>query len=453
MNKNKKFYLAKTKIQPNTFIGGVSASINTAALVASKLGISASRIKAFSVIGSDIQFAVTGGSYVIPNSAFQSSTITYYNDVSGLCTSVGSSGFRYCTFQYCTFPAVTKIGQHGFGNVTFLSDVTFPAWNDVGSNEHCFFGAKFTNFYAPAMVNLNKVGNSQVFNSCQVTGEMVLANLAVIGSSVSTNSSTFSSMTGGGILRVPVSLLTVNGGYPDPDLEGVGNSVEVDYIGYVSDSSYNFELRFTTPSYNRKTIASVLNLNNAVVLNFQIVGEYVRFKLYKSTFQLNSSNFSANTNIKEFNDIDSKCTRFGYRNFRTASNLTKLIANGVTEIVDECIYGCNNLSTLNLNGLKTISGSYNAITSNVLTSVSFPVLTNVTITGSVIGCAVLANVYIPMLTVMNTNAGGTFITNNNQCANGVAITISSGAQTSNGGGVDADLQALITNKSAVVTYV
>jgi len=55
----------RQKAAVNTYIGGVSATINTPALLASTLGISASRIKLFSTIGSDIQCAIIGGSYSI----------------------------------------------------------------------------------------------------------------------------------------------------------------------------------------------------------------------------------------------------------------------------------------------------------------------------------------------------------------------------------------------------
>lgn len=95
MIRSKKYYLAKTKVQPNTFIGGISGTINTPALVASKLGISASRIKVFSVVGDNIQFAVTGGSYSLPNAAFQNNTdITYFRDAQGKILKVGYSSFN-----------------------------------------------------------------------------------------------------------------------------------------------------------------------------------------------------------------------------------------------------------------------------------------------------------------------------------------------------------------------
>ena len=74
MQSLKKFYFGKQKLKPNTFIGGVSATLNTPALVATRLGISVSRIKAFKIVGENIEFAVVGGSYEIPNSAFSGNT-------------------------------------------------------------------------------------------------------------------------------------------------------------------------------------------------------------------------------------------------------------------------------------------------------------------------------------------------------------------------------------------
>jgi hypothetical protein len=82
--------------KPNTFIGGVSATINTPALVASKLGISVSRIRSFSIVGSDIKFAVMG-KYNLPLSSFEGNTsITYFRD-EGALLNIGNNSFKGST--------------------------------------------------------------------------------------------------------------------------------------------------------------------------------------------------------------------------------------------------------------------------------------------------------------------------------------------------------------------
>lgn len=81
----------------NTYIGGISASVGTAALLATKLGISVGAISNFTVVGADIKCKITG-SYVIPAAAFLGDTsINYYLDNDNLITNVLTNAFFNCT--------------------------------------------------------------------------------------------------------------------------------------------------------------------------------------------------------------------------------------------------------------------------------------------------------------------------------------------------------------------
>ncbi|WP_316632352.1 leucine-rich repeat protein [uncultured Flavobacterium sp.] len=113
--------------RPNTFIGGVSATLNTPALIAAKLGISVSRIESFSIVGSNIQFAVTGN-YTIPLNAFNGNTsITYYDDKAGLVTSIAAYAFSGCTMlTYIISPLVASIGVGAFNSCTAITSYNFP---------------------------------------------------------------------------------------------------------------------------------------------------------------------------------------------------------------------------------------------------------------------------------------------------------------------------------------
>lgn len=130
MQSLKKFYFGKQKIKPNTFIGGVSATINTPALVAIKLDVSVSRIKAFKIVGADIEFAVIGGGYTIPASCFINNTeIKSYIDADGLVSQfTGGQEFRNSTIQTVNFPNVTTFNNSilNFYNCVFLTSVSFP---------------------------------------------------------------------------------------------------------------------------------------------------------------------------------------------------------------------------------------------------------------------------------------------------------------------------------------
>jgi hypothetical protein len=132
------------KYKPNTFIGGVSATINTPALVASKLGISETRIKGFRIVGSNIEFAVIGAAkYTLPINCFTGNTsITYFYDDALLVNYIGMQAFYNCT-NFADFRLNALLGSLGnaeslFRNTALVS-ASFPSATGVGAN----FG-KFT---------------------------------------------------------------------------------------------------------------------------------------------------------------------------------------------------------------------------------------------------------------------------------------------------------------------
>jgi hypothetical protein len=124
----RKTIFGRLKNKPNTFIGGISSTINTPGLIASKLGISPGRIKAFRIMGPDIQFVVIGGSYVIPNSAFSGNmSLTYFNDQDGLVTAIGSHAFYQCgLLGSVLLNKVTSIGNGAFGLCSSVTSYNFP---------------------------------------------------------------------------------------------------------------------------------------------------------------------------------------------------------------------------------------------------------------------------------------------------------------------------------------
>lgn len=136
----------KTAAIFNTEIGGVSSTINSPTLLASKLSISSSRIENFTIIGSDIKFNVTGGSYNIPNSAFYNdSNISYYYDNSGLVSSVLYSAFANCVALYAVmFPNASTFEGGGYADAgafkgcVSLTSVTSPNLTNMGV--YCFSG-------------------------------------------------------------------------------------------------------------------------------------------------------------------------------------------------------------------------------------------------------------------------------------------------------------------------
>lgn len=184
----RKTIFGRTKIKPNTFIGGVSAAINTPTLIANKLGISVSRIKAFSVIGSDIQFAVIGGNYNIPTSAFKNNTtITYFNDSDGLVIEINPAAFvGAISSAYYIFPNLNKIisstgiGTGVFQNNSSLSSFTAPKLTTiVGDYTFSTLGTTATNLVS---LNFPMLTGSLGANTFAGQGKLVNLTIGAINS-------------------------------------------------------------------------------------------------------------------------------------------------------------------------------------------------------------------------------------------------------------------------------
>lgn len=84
MQSLKKFYFSKQKAKVNTYIGGIGGTINTPALLASKLGISESRIKLFKVTGVDVECAIVGENTLSKTSFHNDANVTYFINTSGI---------------------------------------------------------------------------------------------------------------------------------------------------------------------------------------------------------------------------------------------------------------------------------------------------------------------------------------------------------------------------------
>jgi hypothetical protein len=105
----------RSNYKTNTYIGGIGASINTPALLATKLGISSSRIKLFRVIDNDIECAIIGGSYEVKGFYYSDTDqITYYKDPTGIVSGIGYQGFYNTGLIEGYFPSATYISSAAF---------------------------------------------------------------------------------------------------------------------------------------------------------------------------------------------------------------------------------------------------------------------------------------------------------------------------------------------------
>lgn len=139
------------KYRANTFIGGVAATLNTPALIAARIGVQTSRIKSFKIVGSDIEFAVIGGTYNFGNGAFNGNTdITYFDDRSGLIVDspFGNAFYNAVNLQWFNLPKITRSGYRLAAGCTSLHTISFGSIMEISSE--CFTGC----------INLVNVGNS-----------------------------------------------------------------------------------------------------------------------------------------------------------------------------------------------------------------------------------------------------------------------------------------------------
>lgn len=156
-----------TLIPPNTFIGGVGATINTPTLLLNTLsssGLSLSNITNFQIDGSNNISCNINISYQINNTLpFQGNTsITYFIDLEGKVTYCGNrEAFDQCVnLKYLYIPNALAIGfggaQGSFGNVSSLKAVNVNSGNDIGRS--LYTAAKLKTLRFPSMINLS-VGN------------------------------------------------------------------------------------------------------------------------------------------------------------------------------------------------------------------------------------------------------------------------------------------------------
>lgn len=147
----------------NTYIGGVASTINTPALLATKLNINVSRIINFLIVGSDIKCSIVG-SYVIIDSSFSATSLTSYYDYDGLVNSIGAFAFRYLTkVNFLYFPNCTSIGAYAAYGLTGPSTTIYlPRCVNMGpsSESNMVFGAALnpSKIYCPISLQTNNAG-------------------------------------------------------------------------------------------------------------------------------------------------------------------------------------------------------------------------------------------------------------------------------------------------------
>jgi hypothetical protein len=248
-----KTVFGRVKYKPNTFIGGVSATINTPALIAARFGISADRIKVFNIIGENIQFTITGAKFNFPyspsNPAFDNEpTLTYFKDDGRFIIGVANS-------EFSNNPKLTILELYGlksFGpggapkiSGTGIVDLYFPEMTNITGNSSVTSNAFLKTFNAPIATYITD--GSTIANNPQLE-YINIPNVTSIGAT-STSSNSFGGCKIGCIINVSPVLLSCNNGMPDPDLMDVVNARYAVINGIPSDSGIALSLRKIVSTY------------------------------------------------------------------------------------------------------------------------------------------------------------------------------------------------------------
>lgn len=131
-----------TKPEPNTFIGGVGATINTPALLVAQLsGITESNITSFTVDVNNNVSCLIDADYSLNANAFQNNTdLSWLIDLGNHMIGIGAnSSLNGCTnLKYLYAPAALNIGFNGaqgaLTNLNNLEKVNFNSATSVGRN-------------------------------------------------------------------------------------------------------------------------------------------------------------------------------------------------------------------------------------------------------------------------------------------------------------------------------
>jgi len=260
----KDIYGGRTSPPPNTFIGGVASSLSTKNLLASKLGISPTRIKSFRIVNDEVQ-AYIEGTYSIPANAFQGNTsITHFNDSEGLVNTILYSAFNNATFLISVYfpkvisiqgggfasagafngcarlesinsPKVNSIGTYSFGNCVALTSINFPLITIVPG--YCF--ASNINLITANFGNISSIGTN-AFNGCSKLVSVNCSYANSIGSSAFRNCSMLTNI---GILQISLLANNVFDGCSSLTNVSAPMVTQIDYQAFSGCSNvinYNF---------------------------------------------------------------------------------------------------------------------------------------------------------------------------------------------------------------------
>jgi len=253
----------------NLKIGGVSGTLSNSSLVASKLGIDASRVLNFVIVGSDIECKITGG-YAIPDNAFKDNTdITYYYDYQN-CTSVGSYAFLNSGLAFM------KLKHIYLENAVNIYDSAFCNDSGVGVPYYILETCILPNAI---------VCNNYVLRWSKTLKTLYIPRITALGTSVGYNN-TLQEINPLCKIYVYYGLATNNGGTPDGDItHAIGSGATVRYVTNFTSpikpsitsigNVYNTSIQLIDTATSANAIDYYeVSVNNGVIINVN-AGSYI----------------------------------------------------------------------------------------------------------------------------------------------------------------------------------
>lgn len=281
----------------NTYVGGISASVGTAALLAVKLGISVGNITNFTIVGSDIKCTIIG-SYAIPASAFTANAnITYFNDADGLVSSTGFKSFYQATnLLYVFFKNATNIGTQSFdGDGLYM---------------------KIHTVYTPSATSYGTTNGNDVVFRGNYTGLRVYVNPALATNNAGSPDGDLSYLTGvsvGGIVKY-VTNYTSPGVVSDLSVGNIySEAIQLNFTPPSSANAIDFYEVFVDGIFksrikNNGDHINGLTISTSYTISIYAVDVFYNKSLSNSitvTTAYNSNKTEANTYVTATSNVDS----------------------------------------------------------------------------------------------------------------------------------------------------
>jgi len=251
---------------PNTFIGGVGATIVTGTTqLAAKLSVSSGQIHNFSIDSNNNVSCYIGRNYTMNARAFYyDNDITYYFDLDGKCTYLENQVFHnnknISKYHVLIFPSVTGCDYGlssggGAGTRNKAGIMCFPKMEPIGpsgtTNSNCFSWCDFNgNVYVESANQTNNLGAPDL----DITGAVSSAIASRIVYSTNTNAP--SEATGISTISATTTSIHIQ-------WDAVSHSNTIDYylvivdgnfVGSPSTTSLNVGGLTTATSYDFKII-------------------------------------------------------------------------------------------------------------------------------------------------------------------------------------------------------